>query len=365
LPVAAVSTYLIAFSADRYVVESKFAIRTPGGSGPNDLLSMFSSVTASTSTVSDSYMVVEFMESRDLVDRLDQRIDLRAVYDHPLADPLMRLDSDSSKEAVASYMRRVISIYFDSSSQILTLEVQAFTPGDAMRVSEAILEIIADLVNEVSERARADTMRSAGREVARIESQLADHRRALNSFRQTEQDIDPAASAVTQIQLLGDLEARLAEKRAQLESMLSFLDPDAPSIRILRGQIGALETQVETQRARLGEGLPQHDEGARSTGEQPDTVMPTMAARVGIYEDLAVDLEFLQQAYFAALAAREAARLEADRAQRYLAVFVRPSLPEEALYPHRLQSILFFAGFAVMLWAIAVMVVYIVREHST
>ena len=365
VPFAAVCTYFIAFAADRYAVETKFAVRTPGGSAPTDLLSMVSGVSASTSTVSDSYMVVEFIQSRDLIDRLDERLDLRAIYDTPLADPLMRLDAQSSKEDLVSYLQRVVSVYFDTSSQILTLEVQAFTPEDAMRVSQAILEISGDLVNEVSERARADTMRSAEREVARIEAQLADHRRALNAFRQTEQDIDPTASAVTQIQLLGELEARLAEMRTRLESMLGFLDADAPSIRILRGQIAALERQLETQRARLGDGLPPASEAERAEGVERPSLSPTMAARVGVYEDLAIDLEFLQQAYVTALAAREAARIEADRAQRYLAVFVRPSLPEDALYPQRELSILLFAAFALMLWAIGVMIVYIIREHRT
>jgi capsule polysaccharide export protein KpsE/RkpR len=51
------------------------------------------------------------------------------------------------------------------------LEVQAFTAEDAERVSAAILEICDALVNEISALARLDAMRSAEKEVARVEAQ--------------------------------------------------------------------------------------------------------------------------------------------------------------------------------------------------
>lgn len=361
LPVAAVIYYYVAVAADRYAVETKFAIRSVSGSAPMDFLGIVSSVSTATSTTSDSYIVVDFIESRDLIDRLNERLDLVEIYNHPNADVLTRLDPEKTVEDVVTYMQRMISVYFDSSSQIMTLEVQAFTPEDAERVSIAVLEICDALVNELSERARQDAMRNAEKEVARVEEQLDDHRRALNAFRQSQQDIDPAASAGAQIQLLGQLESRLAEARARMESLKGFLNDDAPSVRILQSQIDAIEQQLETQRNRLGSGAQTpNSDGANST-----TTDQTLSARVGTYEDLAVDLQFLQQAYVTALASREAARLEADRAQRYLAAFVKPAIPQRSTYPKRIQNILIFASFAVMLWGIAVMIVYVIREHSS
>lgn len=360
LPLAAVASYYFAVAADRYSVEAKFAIRSPGASSPSDFLGMVASVSTATSTGTDSYIVVDFIESRDLVDRLEEKIDLRAIYDTPLADPLMRLDSTSTKEDLVDYMARMVSVYYDTSSQILTLEVQAFTPEGAQTVSAAILEICDELVNKISEKIRQDTMRSAETEVARVEAVLDDHRRALAAFRDAQQDIDPAASVGSQMQLLGALEAELASARARLQSLTGFLNDDAPSVRILRGQIEAMEEQLEVQRARLGSGdLPDTPGGA------VDDAATSLSDRVGTYEDLAVDLEFLQQAYFTALASREAARIEAGRAQRYLAAFVQPSLPEKALYPNRALNTLIFGCFALMLWAMGLMMVYVIREHSS
>ena len=71
----------------------------------------------------------------------------------------------------------------------------------------------------------------------------------------------------------------------------------------------------------------------------------TLTSRVGTYEDLAIDLQFLQKAYVTALASREAARLEADRAQRYLAAFVKPATPQRSTYPKRLSEHFDFCEF--------------------
>lgn len=360
-PMAAVVYYYVAVAADRYAVETKFAIRSVSGSSPTDFLGIVSTVSTATSTITDSYIVVDFIESRDLIDRLNERLDLVEIYNHPNADILTRLDPEKTVEDVVTYMQRMISVYFDTSSQIITLEVQAFTAEDAESVSAAILDICDALVNEISERARNDAMRNAEKEVARVEAQLDDHRRALNAFRQSQQDIDPAASAGAQIQLLGQLEGQLADSRARLVSLKGFLNEDAPSVRILNSQIVALEQQLETQRNRLGSGDRPSGSSPSSEGASDET----LTARVGTYEDLAVDLQFLQQAYVTALASREAARLEADRAQRYLAAFVKPATPQRSTYPKRVQNILIFASFAVMLWGIGVMIVYVIREHSS
>lgn len=363
IPTILASVYWFAFAADRYAVETKFAVRSPTNSVPSgDLLSMMTTMSSAGSTMSDSYMLVEFVESRDLIERLQDKVDLREIYNTEQADFLTRLKDDASPEELRSYLDRWVSIYFDTSSQILTLEVQAFSPENARALSAAILEISSDLVNEVSEQARFDSMESAEREVARVEQQLEEHRRAMVSFRDERQDINPEASAGAQVQLLGQLETQLATARTRLNSLLNYLSEDAPTVRVLKNEIQSLERQLSDQRERLGTG----DNGGRVVSEDGSGEENlTMSERLGVYEGLAVDLEFLQQAYVSALASREAARLEADRQQRYIASFVRPTLPQDPTYPKPVRNILVFIAFATMLWGIVLMVFYVVREHAT
>jgi capsular polysaccharide transport system permease protein len=81
------------------------------------------------------------------------------------------------------------------------------------------------------------------------------------------------------------------------------------------------------------------------------------------YEELASERRFAETAYQHALLRLDRARRDADRQQVYLATFVRPSLPEEPLYPRRLFSIgiVFLAAFAI--WAIGSLIVQSIRDH--
>jgi capsular polysaccharide transport system permease protein len=353
-PIALAAIYYFSYATDRYAVEFKFAIRSPNSSSPNDLLGMVTGVSSVGSTVVDSYIVSDFIESRDLIDRLEQRFDLRSLYSGENADYLMRYDGSVFKEDFVKYMQRMISVYYDSSSQIMTVEVQAFTPENAKAVAEGILYLSGQLVNEISERARLDTVRSAEFEVERAEQLLRDHRTSIASFRELEQDIDPTRSVEAQQLLLGRVLGALTDAKTRVASLREFLSEDAPSIKILESQINSLEIQVTAIRARIGGGAGDMDGN-----------LQTLTARVGAYEELTVDLEFFQRAYVSSLVSLEAARLEADRQQRYLASFVVPSLPEKSLYPKRGLNMAMVAALSFMLWGISVMFAYIIREHLT
>lgn len=353
IPVILSVIYFGFIAADRYSVETKFSIRSPSGFAPNDIVGMMTGVSSSGSTMLDSYIVADFIESNGLLDKLEQRMDIRAVYDTENADFLRRFDRTQSREDFHAYFSWFIAAYFDTSSQVITVEVQAFTPQDAKRVAEEILALCQELVNEISENARLDTVRTAEMEVGRAEGKLRDHRKRVAEFREQEQDIDPTISAGAQQTLLGKIEGRLAEARSELGAMLEFLDKDSPQVKIRESEITALTFQLEAQKDRLGG-------GETITGAPRNSI----TAKVGAYEELAVDLEFLQRAYLSALVSLEAARLEADRQQRYVAAFVLPNLPQDAAYPQRKLSILLTLVFSFMLWGIATMIAYIIREHT-
>ena len=354
VPIVLATIYYVYYASDRYAVEFKFAIRSPNSSMPSDLLGLVAGASSSGSTVVDSYIVSDFIKSRGLIDKLEKRIDLRAMYARKDADFLMRFDGSPFKEDFVKYMQNMISVYYDSSSQIMTVEVQAFTPEDAKSVADEILYLSGQLVNEISARARQDTVRAAQNEVKRTEQLLRDHRETVAKFREKEQEIDPTKSVEAQVVLLGRLTGKLTDAKTRLASLREFLSKDAPAVKILESQIKSLEAQVTSQKANMGGGASDQPAGKQ-----------TLTAQVGAYEKLSVDLEFFQRAYLSSLVSLESARLEADRQQRYLASFVVPTLPERALYPERALNIGLVVALALMSWGIAVMLVFIVREHIT
>lgn len=356
LPVGLAAYYYAFIAADRYAVEVKFAIRSPSGIGTNDLLGMVTGAAAAGSTQADSYMVVDFLESRQFLDAISDHVDVMAIYSNDKADFLTRMPTDATKEEQVEYLPKMLSAYYDSTSQILTVEVQAFSPEDAFAMSEAVLAATSDLVNKVSEHARQDTVRLAESELARAEEGLRQQRAAIALFRDTEQQIDPTTSVAAQEGVLAQLQGQLARTLTEMSSLREFLAEDAPSVRVLRSQIDSIERQIAAERSRLGTG----NSGANGLdGAQGQSLNIAVAQ----YEALAVDLEFRQRAYLSALSSLEAARIEADRQQRYVAAFVNPSIPEEALYPRAMLSISVIALVSFLIWGVFSMFVQIVREH--
>lgn len=357
-PFLAACFYLLAIAADRYAVEVKFAVRSPNGGPTADLVGIVTGGAAG-STKSDSYMVVEYLQSRQFLDELSTRLNLPSIYAIDSADPLMRLATDASKEDQVDYLSWVVRPSFDATADIITVEAQAFSQQDALRVAGGVLETAEGMVNRLSEQARQDTVRLAEAELARAEAALRAQRAALAGFRESEQSIDPNRSVATQEGVLAALQGDFASARAEMRGLREFLGPDAPSIRVLQSRIASIESQIEQERANLGRGRAV----APDDDASPNPSSETLNSAVSTYEALSVDLDFHERAYVSALASLESARAEADRQQRYLATVVMPALPDSPTYPQVFLTLLMVFSVCFLVWGILSMFIHIIREH--
>jgi capsular polysaccharide transport system permease protein len=89
----------------------------------------------------------------------------------------------------------------------------------------------------------------------------------------------------------------------------------------------------------------------------------TLSRQLGSYEQLDSERRFAEAAYQHTLLGLDQARANADRQQVYIASFVPPSLPEEALYPRRWRSLGVVALLAFAFWAIGGLTVQSIRDH--
>lgn len=353
LPTILAAIYFGLIASDQYVVEMRFAVKNTSQSQSTDVLGVFAGLPAATSAVTDSYIVIDHMMSRELLDKLEEKIGIRAIYSRPGVDYLSRFDTTETAEEFVKYWRKMVKAGFDGSSQIVAVDVKAFTPADAKLVAENILSLSEELVNDLSARARADAVKHAQQEVKRMEDRLRVNRTALRAFRDTEQEFDPAKKVEARYAILGKLEEEITSRKARLANLRSFMGVEAPSVKVLTSEIAALERQLEEERSKLG----RVEQGKGTTTQS----IGSLAAN---YEELVVDREFAEKSYLSALASLERARIEADRQQRYLAAFVRPTLPQEALYPKRILNICSVLGISLVLWALGVLITYAVRDHA-
>ena len=128
----------------------------------------------------------------------------------------------------------------DSTSGITTLRSRGFRPEDAKLIAEEQLRLAEAFVNQLSARAREETLRVANEELQRAERRVLESQAALTAWRQREQAVDPTRSAAIGLEGLGSLEGLLTAARAELQEKSAFMRPDNPAINNLKNRISSL-----------------------------------------------------------------------------------------------------------------------------
>ena len=347
LPFLLIAFYFLFIASDRYASGAGFAVRNMSAQSGTDLLGSVTGLVGSGSSTSDSYIVVKFLESRDLLQSLIDETNFLQIYGNNAIDTISRIPEDLLIEERLKSWKRYIDASFDPSSGIIRFEVQAFQPEEAHLIASKILEQVKVLTNELSEQARKDSMSYAEKELALAEARLLEARTDLRLFRKNTNSVDLSASAMAQIELLANLEKELIEIKARIEVLKESLNEDAPSIKALERKAEALEFQISEKSG-----------GLKITGQSNE-----LSSLLANQEELQTQKTFAETSYASAMASLEASRMEASRNQRYLAIYTHPSLPEYPIYPKRLLYSLFaFIGLN-LLWALGTLIALSVQDH--
>lgn len=146
LPTLIAALYYGLFAADQFSAEARFAIRGANAKSGPDLLGLFGGSSGSGSVAGDSYIVMDYIRSREILEKMTPAADIRGVCSNPRADWVARLDQTVSIEELVKCWRTMAELGFDASSQIVTIKVRAFTPAEAKLVLEAILRFSEEFI---------------------------------------------------------------------------------------------------------------------------------------------------------------------------------------------------------------------------
>ncbi len=343
---ATVSTGYMAFiAADQYHSFSSFSVRSIEAAPSSDLLGMFS-----------QSVLVDFILSERMVQMVDEAFGLDAIFARQGMDFFYGISPDMPIEDKLAYWRNMITVNFDQTSGIMDLQVKAFSPEMSQKVADFVISQSERLINDLSLTARNEVLRTARDEVQTAEDRLTQTRASLRSYRDASQEADPVEGAKLAAQLIGSLEEQLVKLKTELSTALNQMSANTPRVRVIRSQISSLENQIAQERQRFGSGVS--GKAGRSTGQATD-----VAGRIALYESIQTQNEFAERAYTASLASLEKARVEAGAKQRYLAVFIKPTLSQMAQYPHRLLNPILVTLAGLLLWGVAVMVFYNIRDR--
>lgn len=355
IPTAFFAAYLYVFAADQYVSEFRFTIQhsQPVISDTRSALGGLLSDGFAALAIPESESAVGYIDSRQIIDDLPHSIDLKQIYATDRADWWWRLEGDAPAEDVLRYWNRMVSAVFDLTSGIVTVDVRAFSPDDAVRVAREVQAQTERMVNAVSDRSHKDAEVYARQLVDEAEARLRKAELALRDFRNSNTVLTPELAASISAKLESQLRDQIAETQAQIELFrLQGVGDAAPRVVVLRNRLNTLRGQLDQQIAQITRANPEAQAGGRP-----------LASAISDYDSLETELKISTAFYQGAIEALAMARAKVEQQGVYLGTFIQPARPESSTFPRRARWLAIFFVASVFTWALALLFGSSIRDH--
>ena len=334
-------------ASDVYISESKFVVRSPEKPAATGIGVILQNVGFASGT-DEIFAAQSFAISRDALKAINQKGEFEQAYSRPdifILDRFNPLGIAGSFEDLYEYFRTKVRLLNDATTSISTLTVRAYTPEEARRVNQRLLEMSEATVNRLNTRGRQDLIRYAETEVANSKAQAQSAAVALAAFRNRYGVVDPEKQAEVQMQMISKLQDGLIGARTEL-AQLERYTPINPRIPVVKTQIATIQGQIDRELGKIA--------GNRGS----------LAQSAVIYERLVLENELANKQLSASLGSLEQARNEAQRKQAYVERIVQPNLPDAPMEPRRLRGILATLALSLVAYGILRMLLAGVKEHA-
>lgn len=343
------AAYFGFIASNQYVSEARFAVR--GGSAPK--LDTLGALTGfpSLEIVQDTQIVINYVQSRAIVETLQSEIGLIGMFSRPEIDFVSRLGPDDPIEKVLRYWKSMIDISVQVPAGIVTVLVRAYTPQDSVRIARAVLDASERLVNDMNARMRKDALALTEVEQQRARERLARARAAMEQARNEEGLLSAESALDTQSKLILGERANLLRMQQDYATQRQYVGEAAPQLRALKKRIDAEKDQI----AQLEAQLTRRADGASG--------VKVLSSAMNRLQYLDFERGIAEKAYATALSSHERARLASETQLLYINSFVRPMEAEQARYPRRLLTIGIIIAASSAVWGVLMALSILVRNH--
>ncbi len=335
LPTFIAGYYFYNIATPMYATKSEFLILqadNAGGSGIGGLLSGTQFATSQ-----DSIAVQSFLESKEVMLRLDEDEGFKTHFTQEWLDPIQRLEPGATNEEAYKTYKKNVNLGYDPTEGVIRMEVSAADPQIATQFSEKLISYAEQRVNELSQKKRGDQMKDAMSGFEKAEQERRNAQQKLVELQQAGAILDPQSVISTLRGQINNVEIQLQERELELAALLDNARPNQAKVQGAQGDIRRLKALLAQLNARMTDA---------SKGENS---LAQLAVRIQMAEaDLATRDLMLQSA----LQQVEQTRMEANRQVRYLTTSVVPVPSESPSYPRKFEntilSFLIFAGVYLM-----------------
>jgi capsular polysaccharide transport system permease protein len=348
IPSIGAAIYYSLIASDQYAAEARFTVR--GGVAPKlDSLAALTGV-PTVQIIQDTQIVLNFIQSRAIVEQLDHKLDLRAIFSRPGIDRFSRFNPEMPVEKFVRYWKTMVETSVQMPSGIVVLTVRAFSPDDSTKIANGILEASEHLINEMNDRMRHDALELSALEQQRAGERATQARIDLEKARNDEGMLNAESMADAVNGLIASARSELLRMQQEYETQRRYVSLDAPQMRNLQTRINAANDQIALLQAKL----------TNPTAKGDAKAISNVMSRLDYLE---LDRQISEKLYGSAISALERARLSSESKMLYINSFVLPVLPQEARYPSRLLMICGVAVASLMFWGLLCGLTTLVRNH--
>ena len=341
--------YFSFLASPQYVSESKFTVKGGDGFRPDGLGMMIGMPSAY--VVQDTQIVANYIQSRAMVEKLQEKLDIRQMYGANDIDWFSRFDSDQPIEKLVEYWKTKVDVSIQLPGGIVTVTVKAFTANDTLQIAAAVLELSENLVNDNNRKMLADNLASSKLDFERAARRLGQSRLAIEKARNAEGMLSPTQAGQALADLVTELKSGQLKLQQDYGSQAKYVSTDAPQMRALNIRIRAMSAQIQELEGRM-------TSSSISTGADKP-----LSKAMTTFSSLELENRIAEKHYAATAKSLELARATADIRLVYLQAFLRPSLPEQPLYPKRLLSIVVVVFGSLFAWASMASLASMARNH--
>ena len=310
LPMAIAAGFLLFVATPRYSSTASFIVRSIDQSAAQDVLSSMAQGMASTVASDETYAINTYLTSRDAVDQLVRNNDLREILSRPRGDLVFRYPTfwlPDNKEFMCRRFQWMATASVDPETGISTIEVNAFTPGDAQALAQAMLSYAEALVNRMNERFYQSQIATADHFVAEAQRNLDAVEADLKDFRNRSGSLDPNLVAQSKLNVIERLATQLAQVEASIVQELK-LAPASPTLGGLCAQAQSYRDEIKKEKLEI----------AGAAGSE--------AVKLQTYDQLTLLRGLAVQALADAVAQKELAQHDAERQHLYVQLISQPNL---------------------------------------
>ncbi|MFK7967749.1 MAG: hypothetical protein AB8B68_01080 [Rickettsiaceae bacterium] len=346
MPIVVFAFYMIMISPNRWVAESKVAVKSVS-SGRGDISALgFIIGDLNPSTREDIFFLKEYIYSYDMLEYLNRTIDLYSLYRRDVWDPFYRLFKGVAKEDALSYYKSKVLLVLEENKGVLLIATQGFRSQDAKKINDAILERSEWFLNEISHKIAKNEALFFEDQIKQAAKRMNEAKKAIISFQVENNIINPSTQVESGAKLIARLIGDLASHETELRTLKSYLSENSPQVISTQSKILALKGQINKESKVIVGGDKQ--------------ALNSISLE---FQDLEIEAKIAEQIYEATIASLEKNRLDSFKKFKSLVVVSEAILPEKSILPKRLYNIILFAIVIGAVYGSVRLILTSIKEH--